>query len=107
MNTPKKKTKTPRKTGPQSLTKTSRGKVEAEQKPIYVHGIECPVCKEQLYSKRTHDWRPCKCSYCYVDGGREYMRVGYGVYIDGEPLLTSLINTYFGPPKTIKIRLEK
>lgn len=74
-----------------------------KQKVTYVHGIECPVCMERLYSRSGHDMRYCKCSYCYVDGGRNYMRVGYGTYIPGKPLLTDFINMQFGPPKTVKI----
>lgn len=46
---------------------------------IKVHGIQCPRCNEKLWSKYRHDFHYCGCGYCFVDGGRDYLRVGYGV----------------------------
>lgn len=43
-----------------------------------VDGIRCPMCQEDIWSRNQHDLRWCKCGYCYVDGGREYLRVGWG-----------------------------
>ena len=43
-----------------------------------VTGIECPLCGDQIWSKHRHDFRYCMCGACYVDGGREYLRMGYG-----------------------------
>lgn len=48
------------------------------KKTIKVTGIECPKCKEFIWSRHRHDFRHCKCGYCYVDGGREYLRFGFG-----------------------------
>jgi len=45
---------------------------------IMVNGIECPMCQEQIWSRHGHDFRHCKCEYCFVDGGRNYLRFGYG-----------------------------
>jgi len=46
--------------------------------PILVDGIECPMCKEQIWSRYGHDFRRCPCKYCFVDGGRSYLRYGWG-----------------------------
>lgn len=45
-------------------------------------GIQCPKCKEKIYSEYTHDFHYCGCGYCFVDGGFEYLRYGWG---PGEP----------------------
>ncbi len=52
-----------------------------------VQGIECPRCQEQLWSKYGHDFHHCGCGYCFVDGGRHYLRYGWGVPYphDGTP----------------------
>ena len=39
-----------------------------------VKGIECPSCKERIWSRHRHDFRWCKCKEVAVDGGREYLR---------------------------------
>ncbi len=44
-----------------------------------VQGIECPLCSEQLWSKWGHDFHYCGCGYCFVDGGRNYLRYGWGI----------------------------
>lgn len=43
-----------------------------------VTGIECPMCLQRIWSRATHDFRHCFCGYCFVDGGRSYLRWGYG-----------------------------
>lgn len=45
---------------------------------MIVQGIECPLCKAQIWSRSHHDFRHCPCGYCFVDGGRSYLRWGYG-----------------------------
>jgi hypothetical protein len=44
-----------------------------------VQGIQCPRCSEKLWSKWQHDFHYCGCGYCFVDGGRAYLRYGWGV----------------------------
>jgi hypothetical protein len=44
-----------------------------------VQGVECPRCKEKLWSKHRHDFHYCKCKYTFVDGGRDYLRYGWGI----------------------------
>lgn len=42
----------------------------------FVKGVECPKCKEQIWSRHQHDFRHCKCKNIFVDGGRAYLRYG-------------------------------
>lgn len=51
------------------------------QKPgTVVWGIECPKCKEQVWSRHRHDFRYCGCKAVFVDGGRDYLRSGGEVF---------------------------
>lgn len=43
------------------------------------HGIRCPRCKDEIYSDHRHDFKYCSCKYVFVDGGRDYLRFGWGV----------------------------
>lgn len=63
-----------------------------------VTGIECPKCKDQIWSRHRHDCRSCKCGYCYIDGGRDYLRVGYGA--GGAP------NEDLPIPQTVEITIK-
>lgn len=40
-------------------------------------GIRCLMCGEVLYSLYRHDFRRCKCETVFVDGGFDYLRIGY------------------------------
>ena len=42
-----------------------------------ITGIICPLCKSLIYSLSHHDFRYCKCEAVFIDGGREYTRVGH------------------------------
>jgi len=42
-----------------------------------VNAIQCPKCKDIIYSRARHDFRGCTCGEVYVDGGFDYMRVGF------------------------------
>lgn len=42
-----------------------------------VNTLTCPVCKDEVYSKATHDMRGCSCNAIFVDGGFDYFRCGY------------------------------
>lgn len=54
------------------------GMRRAEPTPVppTVRGIRCPTCADVVWSRHCHDWRACKCGACFVDGGRNYLRVG-------------------------------
>lgn len=54
-----------------------------------VKGIECPHCKDRVYSRSVHDFRSCECGKSFVDGGKEYLRKG------GNPI-----------PATVDIEIE-
>lgn len=43
-------------------------------------GIQCPRCKEKLFSESVHDFKYCGCKYCFIDGGKEYLRYGWGTH---------------------------
>ena len=41
------------------------------------NAIKCLKCGDEIESKHRHDFVSCKCGACFVDGGRDYRRVGY------------------------------
>jgi hypothetical protein len=43
-----------------------------------VQGVECPKCFQRIWSQHRHDMRYCFCGYAYVDGGHDYLRMGWG-----------------------------
>lgn len=43
-----------------------------------IEGLKCPKCGDEIYSMHRHDFRYCKCRYCFIDGGRDYLRAGWG-----------------------------
>jgi hypothetical protein len=61
----------------------------------YRVGAVCPHCKQLIISQYTHDFRYCFCGYCYVDGGKSYMRMGWG----GKEFKD------LGQPETVKVRV--
>lgn len=63
---------------------------------VKVFGIECPLCKEHIWSRHRHDFRYCGCGYCAIDGGRDYMKVSYGGSKFSEP---------WAVPQTVEIRI--
>lgn len=64
----------------------------------YVQGIQCPYCDEKIWSKYRHDFHYCSCGYCFVDGGRDYLRNGYG--------LPFLKEKDWIPPPIVRIRVS-
>lgn len=52
--------------------------MKPKTKIITVRGIKCPRCWDHIWSRSGHDFRWCFCGYCFVDGGRSYLRYGYG-----------------------------
>ena len=43
----------------------------------YVTGIVCPSCKEFIYSRAHYDCHYCSCGEVMVDGGFDYLRIGF------------------------------
>lgn len=66
-------------------------------------GLECPFCLEHIYSKYRHDFKHCGCGYCFVDGGLDYMRYGWGVYYEEDPKQTKLVNETIGKPQMVRM----
>lgn len=46
------------------------------------YGIECPVCKERMFSWYRHDFKYCKGIHVFIDGGNDYLRFSWT--IDGQ-----------------------
>jgi len=41
-----------------------------------VSAIKCLECGDTVFSRARHDMRWCSCRSCYIDGGRDYCRMG-------------------------------
>jgi hypothetical protein len=42
-----------------------------------VNSIQCPICKEVVFSRTRHDLRYCGCGCVGIDGGREYTKINF------------------------------
>ena len=40
-----------------------------------VDAVKCPKCKDVIYSRSRHDFRPCSCGEIAIDGGFDYKKV--------------------------------
>ena len=47
-----------------------------KKKRLLRNRIKCKKCGDIIESKSVHDWVPCKCGACFVDGGLFYSRIG-------------------------------
>lgn len=43
----------------------------------YHWGIECPKCKDRIFSWHRHDFKYCSCKEVFVDGGFDYLRYSH------------------------------
>lgn len=59
-----------------------------------IYGIECPQCEQTVWSRHVHDYRSCPCGYCYVDGGREYMKVSWAGEIQPRTVTIDLLSEF-------------
>lgn len=41
------------------------------------NAAQCRLCNDVVESTHRHDWRKCSCGNMYVDGGLDYLRLGY------------------------------
>lgn len=48
-----------------------------KRKRIIRNAIRCKHCGDIIESKRSHEFRRCKCGDVYVDGGLDYPRRGF------------------------------
>lgn len=55
-----------------------RGMSEEEiNKWCYQDGIKCHSCDDIIYSVNRHDYTHCKCGKVNVDGGKDYLKIGF------------------------------
>lgn len=48
-----------------------------DKQGIYVNSIQCPICKDIIYSRAHYDYHNCSCDNISIDGGFDYIRIGY------------------------------
>lgn len=51
-------------------------------------GIQCPECKDIIYSVSRHDFRYCECQKHFIDGGRDYLHGSVGA----TPVMIDLVS---------------
>ena len=61
-----------------------------DKRMLEITGIKCPKCNTIIYSRARHDFHWCPCNTIYIDGGFEYVKMGYKTTL----------------PKTVKFSLE-
>jgi hypothetical protein len=44
---------------------------------LRVTGVVCPACDAFIFSRARHDFHGCPCGACHVNGGFDYLRVGW------------------------------
>ena len=44
---------------------------------MIIKGIRCLICYDTIYSRARHDFHYCSCGAVFIDGGFDYMRIGY------------------------------
>ncbi len=44
---------------------------------VVSNSLTCLVCGDTIYSATRHDYKTCSCGSCMVDGGTDYLRMGY------------------------------
>ncbi len=47
--------------------------------------VQCPKCREIIFSRARHDCRSCKCGSIFIDGGFDYVKIGYDTYHGKRP----------------------
>lgn len=41
------------------------------------NGVQCSQCGEEIFSNSRHDLVACECDDIFIDGGFDYIRVGF------------------------------
>ena len=52
-------------------------KIPPPPKTTTVQVLECPTCGDLIFSRARHDCRHCTCGGSFIDGGFDYVRVGF------------------------------
>lgn len=51
------------------------------------YGLQCPKCRDIIFSEHRHDFRRCKCGAIFVDGGKDYLRYGWDNGIEKDDIM--------------------
>ncbi len=51
--------------------------MKSKQSATKVAAIQCPKCKDVIFSRAHYDFHSCGCGEVFIDGGRDYVRVGF------------------------------
>ena len=78
----------------QIRTSRSTGKIKS--------GVQCPACKDIIFSLYPHDFRRCMCGKVFVDGGDDCMRTGAE-----PPVELKDIQNVYRPQRTAEIMMSK
>lgn len=74
-------------------------------------GIQCPLCKEKIYSMHRHDMKWCRCGYCAIDGGDDYTKISHGIYLPSlfneNRLMYDLLSKLVGEIKYVRTNRDK
>jgi hypothetical protein len=73
-------------------------------RPIVVNCVLCPGCGALIYSMSVHHYHHCLCGGVMVDGGFEYLRMGYGETKQGTILEKKMKRQM---PDTVSVALTK
>lgn len=52
---------------------------------VKVTCVTCPKCGDTIYSRARHDYRSCSCDSVFIDGGFDYVRMGWHPELGEEP----------------------
>ena len=44
---------------------------------VKVSAIQCPTCRDVIFSRAHYDFHYCSCGEVAIDGGRDYTRVAF------------------------------
>ena len=69
-----------------------------------VTALQCPCCKDFIYSRANHDYRSCTCEQTSVDGGFDYLKMNFNN--DKNLSLKDDRNFSIADVKRFKINLE-
>lgn len=77
-----------------------------------VKGVQCPRCDEKIWSQFKHDFHYCTCGYTSVDGGRDYLKYGWGIQVSGQPTSVDWArinaeNAAIGKPKEVYLYVPR
>lgn len=77
-----------------------------------VKGVQCPRCNEKIWSQFRHDFHYCTCGYTSVDGGRDYLKYGWGIQVSGQPTSVDWArihaeNQAIGKPKEVYLYVPR